>query len=121
MALISTLLTWQGLKIMSDLWLGYWSEHQGERSNVFFFPIYSITALGGSLFNYLRTRIITAGSINCSTKLHNQMIVSLIRAPINLFHDTVPKGQIFNRLSKDLPGYLYNVLVYDFICLVVHF
>ena len=103
MALISTLLTWQGLKILSDLWLGYWSEHQGERSNVFFFSIYSITALGGSLFNYLRTRVITSGSINCSTKLHNQMIVSLIRAPINLFHDTVPKGQIFNRLSKDLP------------------
>ena len=103
MALLTILLSWQGLKILSDLWLGYWSEHQGERSNVFFFAIYSITALGGSLFNYLRTRIITTGSINCSTKLHNQMIISLIRAPINLFHDTVPKGQIFNRLSKDLP------------------
>ena len=103
MALITILLSWQGLKIMSDLWLGYWSEHQGEHSNIFFFSIYSITALGGSLFNYLRTRVITSGSINCSTKLHNQMIVSLIRAPINLFHDTVPKGQIFNRLSKDLP------------------
>ena len=103
MALLTILLSWQGLKILSDLWLGYWSEHQGERSNIFFFTIYSITALGGSLFNYLRTRIITSGSINCSTKLHNQMITSLIRAPINLFHDTVPKGQIFNRLSKDLP------------------
>ena len=103
MALITILFSWQGLKIMSDLWLGYWSEHQGERSNIFLFSIYSITALGGSLFNYLRTRVITSGSINCSTKLHNQMITSLIRAPINLFHDTVPKGQIFNRLSKDLP------------------
>ena len=30
------------------------------------------------------------------------MIKSLIFAPINLFHDTIPKGQIFNRLSKDL-------------------
>ena len=103
MALITILISWQGLKIISDLWLGYWSEHQGERANIFFFSIYSITALGGSLFNYLRTRVITSGSINCSTRLHNQMVVSLIRAPINLFHDTVPKGQIFNRLSKDLP------------------
>ena len=103
MALITILISWQGLKIISDLWLGYWSEHQGERANIFFFTIYSITALGGSLFNYLRTRVITSGSINCSTRLHNQMVVSLIRAPINLFHDTVPKGQIFNRLSKDLP------------------
>ena len=103
LALLFTLLSWQGLRIMSDLWLGYWSEHQGERSNTFFFIIYGITAMGGSLFNYLRTRVITSGSINCSTKLHNQMIISLIKAPINLFHDTVPKGQIFNRLSKDLP------------------
>ena len=31
------------------------------------------------------------------------MIVSLIRTLINLFHDTVLKGQIFNSLSKDLP------------------
>ena len=102
-AILLTLFSWQGLRIMSDLWLGYWSEHQGERSNTFFFIIYGLTAMGGSLFNYLRTRVITSGSINCSTKLHNQMVTSLIKAPINLFHDTVPKGQIFNRLSKDLP------------------
>ena len=101
--LLFTLFTWQGLRIMSDLWLGYWSEHQGEKSNAFFFIIYGVTAMGGSLFNYLRTRVITSGSINCSMKLHNEMVISLINAPINLFHDTVPKGQIFNRLSKDLP------------------
>jgi len=103
LVLLFTLFTWQGLRIMSDLWLGYWSEHQGEKSNAFFFVIYGVTAMGGSLFNYLRTRVITSGSINCSMKLHNQMVTSLINAPINLFHDTVPKGQIFNRLSKDLP------------------
>ena len=102
--LLLTLVSWQGLRIISDLWLGYWSEHQGERSNTFFYIIYGLTAMGGSLFNYLRTRVITSGSINCSTKLHDEMIKSLIRAPINLFHDTIPKGQIFNRLSKDLPS-----------------
>ena len=103
LTLLATLLIWQGLRIISDLWLGYWSEHQGERSNTYFYIIYGVTAIGGSLFNYLRTRVITSGSINCSTKLHNQMVTNLINAPINLFHDTVPKGQIFNRLSKDLP------------------
>ena len=35
--------------------------------------------------------------------VHKEMIKNLINAPINLFHDTTPKGQIFNRLSKDLP------------------
>ena len=56
--------------------------------------------MGGSLFNYFRTRVITSGSINCSTRLHNQMITSLINAPINLFHDIVPKGQIVNYYQK---------------------
>ena len=29
------------------------------------------------------------------------MINKLVRAPINLFHDIVPIGQILNRLTKD--------------------
>ena len=97
------LILWQGLRISSDLWLGFWSEHQGEKSNAYFFLIYGITATSSSLFNYIRTRIITSGSVKCSKRLHYEMITSLIYAPINLFHDIVPKGQIYNRLSKDLP------------------
>ena len=49
MALTPILLSWHGLKIISDLWFGYWSEHQGERSNIFFFSIYIITVLVDSL------------------------------------------------------------------------
>ena len=100
--LIMVLFIWQSLKIYSDIWLGYWGEHQKERSSNFFFTIYALLSIGSTLFNYLRTRIITSGSLKCSTNLHFKMITSLIKAPINLFHDTVPKGQIFNRLSKDL-------------------
>ena len=101
--LLIILILWQGLKIFSDLWLGFWSEHQGEKSNTFFFAIYGITATSSSIFNYIRTRIITSGSLKCSKRLHCEMIKSLINAPINLFHDIVPKGQIYNKLSKDLP------------------
>ena len=103
LSLFSALFIWQILKIGSDIWLGYWSEHQRENSNLFFFSIYAGTAIGSTLFNYWRTKIITEGSLKLSKRLHTEMINSLIRAPINLFHDTVPKGQIFNRLSKDLP------------------
>jgi ABC-type multidrug transport system fused ATPase/permease subunit len=100
--LIIVLFIWQTLKIIADVWLGYWGEHQKERTNNYFFGIYVSITIGSTLFNYLRTRLITSGSLKCSTNLHIKMITSLIRAPINLFHDTVPKGQIFNRLSKDL-------------------
>ncbi len=98
------LIAWQGSRILSDLWLGYWSEHQGEKSNAFFFLIYAAIATSGSLFNYIRTRIITLGSVKCSKRLHYEMITSLMNAPINLFHDITPKGQIINRLSRDLPA-----------------
>lgn len=35
-------------------------------------------------------------------KLHNKMLTKIIHAPINLFHDIVPIGQIINRLTSDL-------------------
>ena len=100
--LIIVLGIWQSLKVLSDIWLGYWAEHQKERSNNYFFGIYALISIGSTLFSYIRTRLIISGSLKCSTNLHFKMITSLLRAPINLFHDTVPKGQIFNRLSKDL-------------------
>ena len=101
--LILTLIIWQSLKVGSDIWLGYWSENQNKNTNTKNFLFYSFLALGSSIFNYIRTYIITKGSLKCSIRLHKEMITNLIYAPINLFHDTIPKGQIFNRLSKDLP------------------
>jgi ATP-binding cassette subfamily C (CFTR/MRP) protein 1 len=37
------------------------------------------------------------------------MIIKLVRAPINLFHETIPRGQIFNRLSKDLDALNFSI------------
>ena len=34
--------------------------------------------------------------------IHRKMISRLIKAPINLFHDVVPVGQILNRLTQDI-------------------
>ena len=100
--LVVVLFIWQILKIWSDIWLGYWSEHKKEKSNFYFFGIYALFSMSSTIFNFLRTKIITKGSLSCSMNLHFKMITNLIKAPINLFHDKVPKGQIFNRLSKDL-------------------
>ena len=37
-------------------------------------------------------------------KIHDTMIKNVMRAPINLYYDTTPLGQIQNRFSKDLGG-----------------
>ena len=55
----------------------------------------------GILCNCLVEFIVTRTTIHSLRKVHEDMINKLVRAPINLFHDIVPIGQILNRLTKD--------------------
>ena len=96
------LLLMNGFNGASDIFLGYWSDHQSKSKNLYYFLIYSSLGLTGCVINYFRVRLISKSSIKGSRKMHSLMIQSLVRAPIPTFHETVPKGQIFNRLSKDL-------------------
>ena len=105
--LLIILLLWQGLKCGSDLWLVNWKgDEEGKVDNPGInwtnFLIYSGLGISAALFVYYRLLIIYIGSISNSRTLHRKMLSHLIHAPINLYHDTVPKGQIFNRLSNDL-------------------
>ena len=52
--------------------------------------------------NFLVEFIVTRITINSLRKIHENMVYKLVRAPINLFHDIVPIGQILNRLTKDI-------------------
>ena len=101
------LLFWQALKCGSDLWLVRWKDQESkkdpnQRIDWKNFLMYSGLGISAALFVYLRLLIIYIGSISNSRYLHRNMLHHLIKAPINLYHDTVPKGQIFNRLSNDL-------------------
>ena len=105
--LLLILILWQGLKCGSDLWLVKWKGDEEEKEDTEGidwknFLIYSGLGISAALFVYFRLLIIYIGSISNSRTLHRNMLSHLIRAPINLYHDTVPKGQIFNRLSNDL-------------------
>ena len=104
--LLLILILWQGLKCGSDLWLVKWKGDEEGKENEGIdwtnFLIYSALGISAALFVYFRLLIIYIGSISNSRTLHRNMLSHLIRAPINLYHDTVPKGQIFNRLSNDL-------------------
>jgi ABC-type multidrug transport system fused ATPase/permease subunit len=103
--------TWQGLKGGSDIWLTIWTKEQDKEANFGYFWIYAALGLGSSVFIYFRVLLLTRGALKLSNRLHEEMISRLIDAPINLYHDTTPKGQILNRLSKDL-GALDTYMVY---------
>ena len=41
-------------------------------------------------------------SVGASRTIHNDMIKTIFKAPINLFFEMNPTGSIMNRFSKDL-------------------
>ena len=100
---------WQANKGGSDLWLAYWSQSENQDKSKddpkykwIFFSIFSGLGLLSVFFMFLRIIMLTKGVIRLGRTVHRDMVERLIKAPINLFHETVPRGQIYNRLSKDL-------------------
>jgi ATP-binding cassette subfamily C (CFTR/MRP) protein 1 len=99
---IFCLIMWQTLRCCGDFYYIYWSKHQKKEDNFSFFWKYALICTSTSIFVMMRILVLTRGSLNCSKDLHTTTVKNLIKAPINLFHDIVPKGQIFNRLNKDM-------------------
>ena len=103
------MILWQANKGGSDLWLAFWSEEENQKKSLdnkkykwIFFGIFSGLGLLSVFFMFLRIIMLTKGVIRLGRTVHRDMVERLIKAPINLFHETVPRGQIYNRLSKDL-------------------
>ena len=63
---------------------------------------YVYISILGITLNFLCEFIINRTTIHSLRKIHEDMVYKLVRAPINLFHDIVPIGQILNRLTKDI-------------------
>lgn len=107
---------WQGLKLFSDLYLAEWTKKQNEDRNIDnleYFWKYAVLGVGSCIFVFARVILISTGNLKLGKKLHGEMITNLVRAPINLFHDTIPKGQILNRLSKDMANLdIYGMFMY---------
>jgi ATP-binding cassette, subfamily C (CFTR/MRP), member 1 len=104
--------TWQVLRGGADLWLTHWTKNQGP-DNLYYFGIYSALGTSSAIFVFFRVFILSQSSLKCSKRLHEEMIDKLVHAPINLYHDTIPKGQILNRLSKDLSSMdAYTMFMY---------
>ena len=105
------MLLWQINKGGSDYWLAYRSKPENQKKTKEkwnFFIIYTALGLGSIIFIFLRIYFLSKSSIKLTRNVHIDMIDKLIKAPINLFHETIPRGQIFNRLSKDLENLTFT-------------
>ena len=77
-------------------------EKFNKEDNYKFFMHYSGILFVGILIQFIKEMLVAFSNFKSTKYLHEKMIYSLIRAPINLFHDVVPIGQILNRLIHDL-------------------
>jgi ABC-type multidrug transport system fused ATPase/permease subunit len=94
---------WRMADSMSDFIITKWSSLSDEvkpKNN--YFNIYLITKLLGIIFIFVRSYIVINGLVNFNKSMHETLLLRLMRAPINLFHDIVNKSHILNRFSKDL-------------------
>ena len=102
---------WQLFQVINNYWLTKWSETKitnkdmktfKKDSNLYFFIIYCLIGFVSLFFLFLREFLLSRSNITVNRILHNDMIIRILKAPINLFHDVVPLGQIINILNFDL-------------------
>ena len=98
-------LLWRFTDSASDFIIAKWSSMNDNDENepeVNYFNWYLITKLLGIVFIFIRSYLIILGLVSFNKRMHETLLMKLMRAPINLFHDIVTKSHIFNRFSKDL-------------------
>ena len=99
-----TNIIWQLSQIYREYYLANWSniknlsQTENNKKIVFFL----IMTLPGIIAVYFRQVFMVKGFVKYNTKMHDTLIKKLINAPINLFHDIIPRGNILIRLSKEL-------------------
>ena len=97
-------LLWKSCEIGSDYFLTYWTSQ--AKQTVYerrkFLLIFSGISLLTTFCVFLRAYLMIQGLIRFNIKMFNELLFKLMKAPVNLFHDTIPRGQILSRFGKDL-------------------
>lgn len=99
------IITFTQAKLYNDYLLGVWSQNtQAEQHDEFYF--YALMIIGFSflisLFAYFRAASMQIQSWYATKKLHENMLHSILNAPVNMYFDKTPLSRILNIFSKDL-------------------
>ena len=97
-----------------------------KKDNYKFFIKYSLILFAGLVIQMIKEFLVAYSNYIGTKSLHEKMIYSIIHAPINLFHDIVPIGQILNRLIHDLELaqeiiWKFNTILISIIGIIISF
>ena len=93
---------WQACKIYSDILISTWENIGTDENATSYYYTYAGLLIGSSVFVLIRLFVYSKSMRNVHIGLHKDMVTSMIRAPLSLFHDITPKGRLLNRLTKEL-------------------
>jgi ATP-binding cassette subfamily C (CFTR/MRP) protein 1 len=95
----------RGLEVVGTFWLAYWSTQASESylsdsQTVMYLCIYSSFGVLSIIAVAVRGVLLAKHRLGASTKLHDDLTESILRAPVSFF-DVTPLGRILNRFSAD--------------------
>ena len=96
---------WQFTIIEGNIYLANWSEKSNindDDENIYHFMIYTLFSIACIFSLFLKEFLISKMNFNLSKNFHDVMLQNIIDAPINLYHDITPFGQIMNKFTIDL-------------------
>ncbi|KAJ3128571.1 hypothetical protein HK098_003997 [Nowakowskiella sp. JEL0407] len=91
----------QVFKILTDLWLTWWSSKRFTFSQNEYIGIYVGLGVVQGIFSILSGVIFAYGGTKAAVKMHERALSKIFRAPSSFF-DQTPLGRIMNRFSKDI-------------------
>jgi ABC-type multidrug transport system fused ATPase/permease subunit len=91
----------EGLQVLSNWFLTYWSGHGGAESQTHFLFVYALINLCAASADTVRILAVIAFSLVASRRLFTGMLTSVLHAPMSFF-DTTPIGRLVNRFSKGM-------------------
>ncbi|CAC5389793.1 ABCC1 [Mytilus coruscus] len=106
-------MVYQGTSIAANIWLSLWSDDDllANRSlanttaysdkNTMYLGVYGGLGVVQAVLILIYSLLGTLSYVKAAAKLHHNMLVSIMRAPMSFF-DTTPSGRIVNRFSGDV-------------------
>ena len=95
---------WKSCEFFCDYFITQWSitENLTHSQNLVYLIIYLFFGVLTLILIFSKTFIIVNGLLKFYKRIHKSLVKKIFFAPINLFHDVIPKSQILNRLTRDL-------------------
>ena len=95
-------IVWQFTMIQGNIYLTHWSNDANINdldTNLYHFMIYTLFGIACIFSLFLKEFLISKMNYNISNNFHNEILNNTIDAPINLYHDITPFGQIMNKFT----------------------